>query len=503
MIQSVISSFKRIARRTILLAGMISCVITLPLQGIGQDPPATASQTVTQALMDLRSGLPEKRRGSIMLLAKYPQHPGALPAIVTALEDPEPTVRRAAVVSLGENIRSLNPLQASRLVGALQDEDPEVRLSSSAWLPQLVLYSSALPTNSPQFQGAAAEQQTLVDGITAGLRDSEPLIRLKSVEALQFLRWPIPQEILIPLLGDPDERVRIQAFETLFAKLPRDVFISAAVKRHPDPDPRVRLVLAEVLSRQAFPGSRDLLESLAEDPVSGIQLQANIGLYLLDPAAGLGPVLESALMRGDLDDGTIFRIFNSLNRLPPEQIRAIAEPFLKSASVTVRTQAAMIWLRSHTGPPPSDILLGILTDSASEVRQQALRHVGSAPEAPTQEILLSLPENPYQDVRRMALAISLRMPAAEQNQLALRLLMDTVPEIRMEALVRIIQLRPDNWPRLLRASLRDPAPIVTQAAARALLDNLGEEGRQIAEAYAREHPQADVSAQIRAGLKQN
>lgn len=482
---------------------MFAFVIAIPLQADGETSPATAAQTVTQALMDLRSGLPEKRRGSIMLLAKYPQHPGALPAIVTALDDPEPTVRRAAVVSLGENIRSLNPLQASRLVGALQDEDPEVRLSSSAWLPQLVLYSSTLPPNSPQFQGAAADQQALVDGITAGLRDNEPLVRLKSVEALQYLRWPIPQEVMIPLLSDPDERVRIQAFETLVTKLPRDLYVSEAARRHPDADPRVRLVLAEVLSRQALPGSEDLLELLAADPVSGIQLQATIGLYLLDPASGLGPVLESALMQGDLDDGTIFRIFNSLNRLPPERIRAIAEPFLASDSVTVRTQAAMIWLRSHTGPPSSETLLGMLTDPASEVRQQALRHLGSAPADPAPDILQSLPENPFQDVRRMALTISLRLPAAEQNQLALRLLMDTVPEIRVEALVRIIQLRPGNWPRLLRASLRDPAPIVRQAAARALVDNLGEEGRQIAEAFASEHPQADVSAQIRAALNQN
>ncbi|NDV63222.1 hypothetical protein G0Q06_12220 [Puniceicoccales bacterium CK1056] len=485
---------------TCLLLGFI---LVFPLQISGQNTQANIEETVNNALMDLRSGLPEKRRGGIMLLAKYPQHPSALPAIVSALDDPEATVRRAAAVSLGENIRTLNPMHSSRLVGALTDEDPEVRLTSAGWLPQLVLKSSTFPTIRPP-QGSAQPdpkiREFLVTGVSAGLQDPEPLVRLKSVEALQYIRWPLPHELMVPLLGDPDQRVRLKAYQTLYSKLPHGTYITIARSLYPDESPGVRLVLAEVLSRQAIPGSVSLLMKLAEDPVASVQLQATVGLFQADPASGFPDILKTALMDKNLEASVVYRVFNAVNRLSEEDRKRLIAPLLKSSSATVRGQAVLRWLQWNPDGGGPDFMDSVLTDPASEIRQVAIRYFSSRPAQLDRDTLMALAENPFEDVRRQALTLSAASSPEDQAALALRLLMDTLPDIRIQSISRIIQLRPSNWSRILKASLRDPSPEVQRTTAKALLDELGPEGQQIATEFVHDYPDSEISSLIRMRL---
>jgi HEAT repeat protein len=242
---------------------------------------------------------------------------------------------------------------------------------------------------------------------------------------------------------------------------------------------------------------------LAEDPVADVQIQASVGLFMTNPEAGLTQVLVDALMGKGIEPATVFRVFNAINRLPPEERLELVKPFLDSSSVTVRSQAVLRWLQFHPNGVPTETLLLILNNPASEVRQQAVRYLSSRPVPLDPSLLFSLPNSPFEDVRRQALALSVKSSPADQNALALRLLMDTVPAIRVEALWRIIQLRPPNWSRILRASLRDPAPEVRRATAQALLDNLGPEGQQIAADFARDFPDADISSLIRLRLGLN
>jgi HEAT repeat protein len=489
------------------MKGILLClVLILPLHLFADEEKETIAQTASQALMDLRSNSPEQRRGSIMLLAKYPQHPSALPAIAEALDDKEPAVRRAAAVSLGENIRTLDPLLSSRLAAAVTDPDPEVRLTSSAWLPQLVLKSSTFPTLRPGGSSPPPDpriREFLTRGVTAGLEDPEPLIRVKALESLQYLRWPVPQALLIPLMGDPDQRVRLQAYQTLYSKLPQPVYIAEASRLHPDESQAVRLVLAETLSRQSVPAAIPLLRKLVQDPVSAIQLQASVGLCGADPASGLPEGLRIALMEGNLEPAIVFQVFNIMNRLPEETRKSIVQTLLESESVSVRSQAVLRWLQWNPEGLPSEAVQAFLEDPASEVRQIAIRHFTRRPALLEEALVLNLVNNPYEDVRRQAIALSAGLSAEGQGALALRLLMDTVPAIRAQAIGLIIQLRPPNWPRLLKASLRDPAPEVNRAAAQALLDQMGTEGQQVAADFARDYPDADISSLIRTRLGLN
>lgn len=480
-------------------------VMASPLQLFGEEERESQSQTVSQALLDLRSGIADKRRGSVMLLAKYPQHPSALPAIVSALDDPEATVRRAAAVSLGENIRRLTPSQASRLASALTDEDPEVRLTSSAWLPQLVLQASAFPATRPGSPAPADPQirDGLTRGMIAGLQDPEPLVRLKALEALQYFRWPIQQDLLLPLMNDPDKAVRLQAYQTLYTKLPPSLYIARASSLYPDENEGVRLVLAEVLSRQPAPGSAALLRKLSEDPAANVRLQASVGLFMADPSAGLPESLETALLERDLESAIVFRIFNSINRLPPNDRLGFIEPLLDAKSVLVRTQAVLRWMQWNQANLSEKFVEAVFNDPAGEVRQVAIRQFSRPQAQLPPAFLFTLPDNPYEDVRLQTFALSTGLSIEDQAALALRLLMDTVPAVRAQAVARIIELRPPGWSRILKASLRDPAPEVQRVAAQALLDKLGPEGHQIAEDFARNHPDADITSLIRLRLGLN
>ena len=488
----------------LVVKGMLLLLLPgMPLQIKAEETRQSIAETVNQGLMDLRSGLAEKRRGSIMLLAKYPQHPSALPAIIKALEDDEASVRRAAVVSLGENINVLTPLQASQLAATLMDPDPEVRLTGSAWLPQLVLRSSTYPTLRPTTLPKAAEpevRERLVGGVTAGLKDPEPLIRLKSVEALQYLRWPIPNQQVIPLLGDPDSRVRLQAHQSLFSKLPVTTYLAEATRLHPDESPAVRLVLAETLSRRPMPDSIPLLRLLAEDSVSSIQLQAAVGLFNADPESGLPQILFETLMGPNPDSGNTFRIFNTINRLPINKRKPLVQPLLTAESPIVRSQAVMRWLQWNPGGIPTGMVKSFLMDPTREVRQMAVRHFMRQPAQLDKTVAMELGENPFEDVRRQAIALSAGLGAEEQGTLATRLLFDTVPAIRSQAIGLIVQLRPPNWDRILKASLRDPSPEVYRVAALALLEQSGPEGLQIATEFVRDYPDAEISSLIRMRL---
>ncbi|HKJ89598.1 MAG TPA: HEAT repeat domain-containing protein, partial [Oceanipulchritudo sp.] len=125
--------------RRFLIAATTLLLLPGGLPGVAHLAAQTAVETVQQALEDLRSDNPETRRGGVMLIAKYPDQKGAMEALLKALEDPQPRVRRAAVVSLSENLPRIRPEQARILLRSLEDPDPEVRLGTAAWLPQLTL----------------------------------------------------------------------------------------------------------------------------------------------------------------------------------------------------------------------------------------------------------------------------------------------------------------------------------------------------------------------------
>ena len=126
--------------------------------------------------------------------------PAAVPTLLLALEDPEPTVRRAAAFALGVVSQSFAPV-ATAFESALSDEDPVVRWEVVGALMRI------------------GDRQA-VSLLLRASRDTSPRVREAAVGALGRVGAPTPEVVqaLIGALGDPEGRVAPIAVSSL----PRD-----------------------------------------------------------------------------------------------------------------------------------------------------------------------------------------------------------------------------------------------------------------------------------------
>ena len=115
--------------------------------------------------------------------------PGALPALMHALGDERPAVRRLALWGISE----LRAVEARAAVAEfLNDGSPEVRAEAARALGDL---------------GATGEALR----IAALLGDRHPLVRLQAAHALGDLQHPATRVALRAALTDPDADVRAKA----------------------------------------------------------------------------------------------------------------------------------------------------------------------------------------------------------------------------------------------------------------------------------------------------
>jgi HEAT repeat protein len=345
-------------------------------------------ETISRALEDMQSDNAELRRGGVMLLGKYPGQPRVMDGLVAALDDPDTGVRRAAAVSIIENIGQVNTVQARRVLLSLGDPDKEVRVAIATWLPQVIL--RALRAN-PLNQNALVlgnELEAVRQPVLAALSDSEPLVRRKAVESLQYLMGPLPPERLIPLFEDSDAQVRLAAYPVLRNLLPSPLFAAAALDQWPEPDPQARLALAEAVATQPAAEMQPLLLRLAEDPDPAIQLMSATGLFILSPNDGLPAQLRDALENDQLDRILTMRIIQAIRSMPPDLRKPVIDLLLQSAQPSIRGQAVGLWLQALNTSPPTDKLRALLEDPEPEVRQQALRFLSTRPQLVEPSLIL-------------------------------------------------------------------------------------------------------------------
>jgi HEAT repeat protein len=479
--------------RLLLGLGVVSFLFLFPPSVLlAQDVTAT----ITQALEDLESEDSELRRGAVMLLGKYPRQPHVLDSLCGALVDPDTGVRRAAAVSIVEHIGSLSTVQARELLKAVTDPDKEVRLAVATWLPQVILRAMRRSPANRNLLILGEELAAIRDPVLAALSDSEPLVRRKAVEGLQYLMAPISAEELIPLFADSSPLVRRAAYPVLRNLLPGAAYAKAALAHYPDPDPAARLALAEAAAIQPSPDMSPLLERLLEDPDPAVQLLAATGIFLTFPGNGLPATLQTALEADDLDRSLVLRIIAAIRSMAPEFQQPVVEILLQSSRPSIRGQAVGLWLQSSDNPPASAVLSEFLRDPEPEVRQQVLRFIATRPQLVDPSLITGLPDNPYLDVRQRVLSLLRALDPEEQIRTLMKLLLDPDQNIRASALTRIAQMKPANWQAIFRASLRDPGARVRQTAATLLLRSMGPEGVELATAYARAHPDQEISRAI-------
>jgi len=471
--------------------------LALPCSGA----PKSVTETVTDALVDLRSTEIEVRKGSAMLLGKYPEEPRVMEALIGAMADPEPVVRRAAAVSIVENAVRITPEQASQLIPSLLDEDAEVRMSIAAWLPQLVLQT----LRNPAFRFTRETQRPdnpVRDVLLQALGDPHHLVREKVMESVRYLTGEVPTEQLAPLLDDPAPSVRLKAVDLLATYLAPARFVEEVMAYLPEPEAAIRLATTEAMLRNPTPAHQPLVEAFKADDEPEVQVLALTLEFLIQPESDPPPALASALREDELEQSLTQRILFSSRRMQGKKALKVAELLLDSERPAIRGTALGTWLDLQEDVLSPEALYPFFNDEAIEVRRQAMRYLSRQRSLITDALLAELSGNRFLDVRQQAVRYLPALPPEAQARAAMRWLLDPEPSVRIPVLRQLGQIRPDNWPMIFRASLRDPSEEVRRTAANLLLQNFGKEGRDLARAHARENPGSSVSRLIEARLRQ-
>lgn len=301
---------------------------------------------------------------------------GALPLTGHACADAHVLVRRLAVGTIREGVRLVNHLLACQtatpapcpqtaqtpltplllalhaqrlpLVGALRDDDTEVRLLARLALEELAELQRRFPPGRPVIQQARFETPADMESwraslpeLMAALGDADVRARLKAIDILEtlgpaaapaapalihalrdsdhFVRWAAARALgplapadapravprLASLLLDPDLDVRLAAARTLerYGPEAQAAFPRLCRALHQD-NPELRLAVLRVVAvlgsqaRPAVPDLRDLLQ----DQDSRVRLRAAAVLARLGPAAhAAADALRLALHDSDPD----------------------------------------------------------------------------------------------------------------------------------------------------------------------------------------------------------
>lgn len=440
---------------------------SLSLTAPASDPaPPNASDTIATAMEDLQASEADRRKGAVMLLAKYPRNPLARRGLRSALQDPTALVRRAAAVSLIENQSTLAPTEARSLLLALDDPDPEVRLTVASAIEILLMQWRRFLTRPEN----ASESMEIREAVLAAMEDEQAIVRRRIIEGLRLLPPPAPVQKLRSAMEDPSAAVRMAAYETASRLLSAAEFARAATELHPDPSPQLRLLLANLIADRPTPEAIPLLRDLIQDEDPRVARMAGLTVYLIQPQGPIPESIRQQIRSGRIDPTLQQRLLFAIRSLPSELQRSEWRFFLAEGSARLARQAAQHLLNSFSATPPTALLLDLLAHHDRSVRATTLRFLDNPRRNPVAaECLKAIPDLPHPDVRRKLPDLAASADPALQINLALQLLIDEEPSVRIAGLQALAQLRPPQWPRILQASLRDPDPTV-QATARRLQD---------------------------------
>lgn len=440
---------------------------SLPLTATSSDPaPPNASDTIATAMEDLQASDADRRKGAVMLLAKYPRNQLARRGLRSALQDPTALVRRAAAVSLIENQNSLTPTEARSLLLALNDPDPEVRLTVASAIEILLMQWRRFLTQPDN----ASEASEIRKAVLAAMDDEQAIVRRRIIEGLRLLPPPAPVQQLRSAMEDASTAVRMAAYETASRLLPAADFARAATDLHPDSSPQLRLLLANLLANRPTPEAIPLLRELIQDEDQRVADMAGLTVYLIRPQGPIPEDIRQQIRSGRMDPTLQQRLLFAVRSLPTELQRSEWRFFLAEGSARLARQAAQHLLNSFSTTPPTALLLDLLAHPDRSVRATTLRYLENPRRDPVaSECLKAIPDLPYPDVRRKLPDLAASTDPDLQIDLALQLLIDEEPPVRIAGLKALAQLQPPQWPRILKASLRDPDPTV-KATARRLRD---------------------------------
>ncbi len=349
-----------------------------------------------------------------------------LELLTQSLQAPEPRVRQAAALALGQ-IRPLAPGTAQKLALGLADPDREVKTAFLTAIGNLgrragecvPAVRSMLHDDSADVRLKAVEilaqsaprNEQLLGDLTSLLNDSDGRVQCRAIDIVRSLgplgRKALPE--VIAKLSSAVPEVRLAAAEMIGSHG------QAAVEAVPglsslleDASPRIRTTAAQTLgklgkvSQPAFPRLTPLLE--AEQPEVREAAALALGSLELDPEA-LRPPLSKALHDKKLEVRRA--AMRSIQRLGPQGSIFVPDIILLAEDKqNLRSVERLLRRFERSGPDARSVpeLVKQLDHKQDSVRLLAIKFIGLAGRSAQDAIpaLEKMREHPSAEVRKQA-----------------------------------------------------------------------------------------------------
>jgi HEAT repeat protein len=246
-----------------------------------------------------------------------PQAGSAAAQLAQAMRDPEPAVRRDAVLALGQ----LGKAAVPHLTLALQENDPNVRQAAASFLGSM-----------------GPEAAPAVPGLALALQDKEASVRVEAAIALRRIgpRAAAAVPALIQSLEDPDPSVRSYASTSLSEIRSPNVWALVKLINQGDLNTRKAATKALVENYRALRLTAATFRKMAQS----------------EDAASRELALETlGILRAD-DDATLNTLSTALKDLDPKVRLAAVKALL---AVSWKTQTALPALTACLDDPSPDV----------------------------------------------------------------------------------------------------------------------------------------------------
>jgi HEAT repeat protein len=430
----------------------------------------------------------EIRRRAILVLGKY-RAPAARAALVTALADPDATVRRSALVSISEQ-SSASPTARAAVLHLLRDPDVHIRRIASSMLPELIATPVALamarlrnrpPVTAPFPPRVPKSLAQVVALLNQALADKDAVVRKNILTAARYIPRGLDPERVAACFQDPDRDVRILAVQ-LYRRLPgRDNRRAAALAAliH-DGDALVRRETARSLGR-CGPAGTPHLQVLAGDASPEVRLEAVRQLAQQEVPAAFD-LLVAAVRDKRLPVEDRAALVSYFPIYPTRAVSALKK-MLAGGELPVQARALEVLALFPPAEIPTAALLPYLDAPSQNLRRAAVVAVSRRRRELDAETVRSLLDSRFVDVRALAVRLAGNLPPESRGELLFDACLDDDPEIRLNALRQIGAYQPSGWQAILKRSLEDPDPVIRRTAVDALLARRDPAGVRILSAF--------------------
>ena len=452
---------------TIIVITLLSCMSLTFAQML---PPTTYSakmlETIKKNAADFDSEDIEIRRRAVLVLSKYRSHMSARTVLVRALEDVEPRIRQAALVSLVDEVSDRRTsLAALRL---LTDPSVSVRRICSAALPRLLLTTRLRTIRATRPIGSSSVlPKDIIDRIKKAHSDTDATVRKNLVAVWGLLPSVVDYATFSTLLKDADRDVRISTLDRGRFVIPSRQYLGAIAGMVDDKDRMVRLRLAETLGNYASIGNLKPLETLTKDADPEIRARALMGLMKAGRIAAW-ETLKGDIGRRRIKSSLAISAIELLPRLGAPGIKEL-KGYLDGDNAAFKTAALQTLAMYQPQAISDDAALAALKHASANVRNAASRIVARRPRLAASAVK-TLAASPHQDVRQLALTAVGFAPREVAEFILMDLFLDESTTIRRAALRRIGRMRIDGWRVLMTDALEDNETAIREQAVLSLLD---------------------------------